>query len=413
MSHTPRVLVIRPAKEREAALRTLARTGAEIIVADHPDNDLAGFADVQLPLPHVPAAFRTDRVAELETRILDFHAQYPLTAVMADYDYLLPLVGRLNERLGLRGHTEWSGLTCSNKRLQRSALDAAGVPQPHWAPCRGTAEARDFAKSAGWPVVVKPADRAASCAVFVVHTEAELDAAVEAALIESWGADVVVEEYLDGPEFSVEAVAADGVVTTVAVTSKGIGGRTGVLKLDAEIPARLVDSDRAAVERVAADAVLACGLLDGPAHTEVRLTAEGPRIVEVNGRVGGVFISNMVYAVTGVDLYRAWYDVLHGKAPGLANEKRGFAVRRCVSEAEGLVESVEIGALPPEVMGRHLLTRCFVHPGDRLTAISNGNEMRAAVVAFAERREDAVTAAEALAANVTIRTSPLTGEAAR
>lgn len=408
MAHTPRVLVIRPAKERESALRTLARTGAEIVVADHPDNDLSGFADVQLPLPSLPGAFRSGRVAELEARICDFHARFPLTAVMADFDYLLPLVGRLNERLGLRGHTERSGLLCSNKRLQRAALEEAGVPQPRWAPCPDTRTAQDFAKSVGWPVVVKPADRSASCAVFVVRGKSELNSAVDEALAESWGADVVIEEYLDGPEFSVEAVAAEGVVTTVAVTGKGIGGRTGVLKLDAEIPARLESDDRIAVERVAAEAVLACGLLNGPAHTEIRMTASGPRVVEVNGRIGGVFISHMVRAVTGVDLYRAWYDVLHGMSPELGAEQRGFAVRRCLSEAEGLVESVEVGTPSPEVMERHLLTRCFVHPGDRLAAIANGNEMRAAVVAFAEQREDAVAAADVLAAQLTIRTSPLT-----
>jgi biotin carboxylase len=259
----------------------------------------------------------------------------------------------------------------------------------------------------GW--VVKPSDRAASCAVSVVGSEPELDAAVGVALAESWVAEVVVEEHLDGPEFSVEAVARDGVVTTVAITGKGIGGRTGVLKLDAEIPARLNERDRAAVVRVAADAVVACGLLDGPAHTEVRLTATGPRIVEVNGRIGGVFISHMVRAVTGVDLYRAWYDVLHGDTPALAAEERGFAVRRCISEGEGMVESVEIGELPAELLERHLLTRCFVHPGDRLSPITNGNEMRAVVVAVAASRREAVAAADALAANLTICTTALAG----
>ncbi|MFJ8387552.1 acetyl-CoA carboxylase biotin carboxylase subunit family protein [Streptomyces sp. NPDC094438] len=402
---TPRVLVIRPAKERESALRTLARTGAEIVVADHPDNDLAGFGDAQLLLPRVPTAFRTDRVGDLEQRIADFHEVRPFTAVLADFDYLLPLVGRLNERFGLRGHTERSGLACSNKSLQRAALDRAEVPQPRWAACRDLAAARDFAKTAGWPVVVKPSDRAASCAVSVVRSQAELDAAFTAAFDESWESEVIVEEYLDGPEFSVEAVVANGVVTTVAVTGKGIGGRTGTLKLDAEIPARLTAADRAAVEEVAAGAVLACGLLDGPAHTEVRLTAAGPRIVEVNGRIGGVFISHMVRAVTGVDLYRAWYDVLHGEMPELAVQERGFAVRRCVSEVEGLVEAVDVGELSPELRERHVLTRCFVHPGDRLAPIENGNEMRAAVVAFAAERADAVAAADALAANLTIRTS--------
>lgn len=406
MADTPRVLVIRPSKEREAALRTLARTGAEIVVADHPDNDLAGFADRQLPLPRVPTAARAGEWDRLEALILGFHARYPLTAVMADFDYLLPLVGRINERIGLRGHTESSGLACSNKRIQRAALDRAGVAQPRWTSCRDKESAVKFASNVGWPVVVKPTDRAASCAVSIVGDEDALDAALTAALDESWEREAIVEEYLDGPEYSVEAVVADGWVTTVAVTAKGIGGRTGTLKLDAEIPAVLADPEREAVIRVAAQAVVACGLLDGPAHTEIRSTSHGPRVVEVNGRIGGVFISHMVHAVTGVDLYQAWYDVLHGRALNLGVEQRGHAVRRCVADVHGLVESVEVREPSEATAQAHLLTRCFVHPGDVLAPIANGNEMRAAVVAFAPEREHAVDSAEQLAANLVIRTVP-------
>jgi biotin carboxylase len=405
----PRVLVIRPSKEREAGLRTLARSGAEIIVADHPDNDFVGFADRQLLLPRIPTAARARELGQLEARILDFHARYPLTAVMADFDYLLPLVGRINERTGLRGHTEVSGLTCSNKRLQRAALERAEVPQPRWASGEDIDTARDFAKMVGWPVVVKPTDRAASCAVSVVRDQDALQAALTAALDESWGRDAMIEEYLDGPEFSVEAIVVGGRVTTVAVTGKRIGGRTGTLKLDAEIPALLTDGEREAVTRVAADAVLACGLLDGPAHTEIRLTADGPRVVEVNGRVGGVFISHMVHAVTGVDLYQAWYDLLHGRDPKLEVAQRGHAVRRCVADVQGMVESVEIGELSEAAARAHLVTRCFVRPGDRLAPIENGNQMQAAVVAFASERDRAVEAAEQLAANLRIRTIQAAG----
>jgi biotin carboxylase len=218
----------------------------------------------------------------------------------------------------------------------------------------------------------------------------------------------LVEEYIDGPEYCIEAIVADGVLHTVAVTDKSIGGRTGVLKLAAETPARLSVEDRTAVVNAAADAVLACGLTNGPAHTEVRLTAAGPRLVEVNGRVAGNFLSHMVLATTGVDLYRAWYDVLHGDEPSVAVQDRGVAVRRCIGDVEGLVESVEIRELTPELMEHHLLTRCFVAPGDRLAPINNGNEMRAVIVAFAPGRDAAVASADALAANLVITTSPLT-----
>lgn len=405
-----RVLVIRPGGGHEAGLRTLARTGAEIVVADHPDSSRAGFADVHLPLPRIPDAFRDGQVGEVQRRILAFHERRPFTAIMADYDYLLPLVGALNDELGLRGHSEKSGLTCSNKRAQRIALDVAGVPQPSWTHCATLRDAHAFAATVGWPVVIKPTDRAASAAVAIARSARELDEALVAARAESWAGEVLVEEYVEGPEFSVESVVVDGHVTTVMVTGKPIGGRTGVLKLDAEMPADLDPADRTELEAVAAAAVTACGLHNGPAHTEVRLSGDGPRLVEVNGRVGGMFIGDMVTAVTGVDLYRAWYDVLHGDRPDLTIRPGGFAVRRQVADVDGVVDTIDLDDLPPEYSDRHLLTRSFVAPGDVLEPITDCIDIRAAFVAVAPDRPGATAAAEAMAAALHIRTRPLHAE---
>ncbi|WP_444663777.1 ATP-grasp domain-containing protein [Cellulomonas sp. CW35] len=376
------VLLLRPAKEREASLVTLLRSGATVVAADHPGNDYVGFADRFVPLPVLPTAVRGGSTAEIESLLDDVHRVHPFTAIITHYDYLLPLVGRLNERWGLRGHTEASGVACSDKHAQRVALDAAGVPQPRWVVCISPQEAHAAALAVGLPAVVKPADRAASCAVTVARDEAGLAAAVDAAVAESWRGAAIVEAYLDGPEFSVEAMVVRGDVRTVAVTDKGIGGRTGVLETEAQMPADLDAAARDAITATAAAAVLATGLIDGPSHTEVRLTSSGPQIVEVNGRVGGLFLADLVRASTGIDLYAAWLRVLHGDAPDLRPTRDAVACFRTYTDEVGTVRSVDVGRVPPELQDRLVAFRAFVAPGDDLRPMSNGNENRALVAAW-------------------------------
>jgi hypothetical protein len=68
----------------------------------------------------------------------------------------------------------------------------------------------------------------------------------------------------------------------------------------------------------------------------------------------------VVRAVTGVDLYEAWLDVLHGRRPNETVRSHGYAVRRCIADVDGRVTEVEVAELPPEHRQHHLLTRCFV-----------------------------------------------------
>ncbi len=389
------VLVIRPAKEREGSLRTLLRSGATIAVADHPGNDYVGFADRFIPLPVLPSAVRDGRTAEIESRLAVAHDAHPFSAIITHYDYLLPLVGRLNEKWGLRGHTEASGTNCSDKRAQRAALDAAGVPGPRWLVCTSVGVA-DAVKAVGLPAVVKPADRAASCAVAVVHNEAELAAAIEVATSESWSGVAIVEEYLNGPEFSVEGMVVAGEVHTLVVTAKGIGGRTGVLETDGEMPAPIDPVTYREIADTAADAVHATGLADGPTHTEVRVTPSGPRIVEVNGRVGGLFLGEMIKATTGIDVYSAWISVLMGAVPDLEPRLSRVACFRAYTEQSGVVGSVEVGRLAPALLERLLTFRSFVAAGQELRPIENGNETRALVASCADTAEEARRALDAL-----------------
>ncbi|MGW7309678.1 ATP-grasp domain-containing protein [Streptomyces sp. NPDC054835] len=113
---------------------------------------------------------------------------------------------------------------------------------------------------------------------------------------------VVVEEFLDGDEFSVEALSTGGRHRIIAVTRKFTDPMTFVSRGHV-IPAPLTTDEHAAVTAYVTRVLDAFGFHDCPSHTEVMLTEHGPRIIEMHNRIGGDAIMDLVHLSTGVDMY--------------------------------------------------------------------------------------------------------------
>lgn len=182
---------------------------------------------------------------------------------------------------------------CRDKGEQRALLEAAGVPSPRALPCASAQEARAAAAELGFPVVVKPRSLAGSIAVRVVHDTAELDAAYAAAESAAFpglgrSGGVLVEELLVGDEVSVDCWALDGEVEPFVTARKTVGLPPYFEEVRHVVGGHLAQEDQ--VRAVARAAVTALGLDRVVAHVELMLTSDGPRIVEVNGRLGGDLI---------------------------------------------------------------------------------------------------------------------------
>ncbi|MFF4097634.1 ATP-grasp domain-containing protein [Streptomyces sp. NPDC001834] len=153
------------------------------------------------------------------------------------------------------------------------------------------------ARSVGYPVIVKPDDAWGSLGVRRVDDEAGLRAAFEES--DDIGCAVLVEEYLDGPEFSVEVFSHAGRHHVLAVTRKV--KLSNFVETGHVVPGASPADAAAIADRVTRflDVV---GLRDGNSHTEVILTASGPRIVESHNRPGGDSIPYLVHLATGINL---------------------------------------------------------------------------------------------------------------
>ncbi len=230
--------------------------------------------------------------------------------ILALADSLLDWTAEVATRLGLRFHTPEVAARLTDKYLQPRALAAAGVPAPEaWPlPVADDSGAWDELAAVRFPAVLKPRRGEGSRDVIAVGSLGELRtrvAELEGPRSREW----VVQRYLpDRPgevgEFadyvSVESIVSAGTISHLALT-----GRTPVVPPFREsgffIPAALQDGERDAVLALASRAIEALGVLTGTLHTEIKQTAEGPCVIEVNGRLGGG-TSAMLASVTDVEL---------------------------------------------------------------------------------------------------------------
>lgn len=231
----------------------------------------------------------------------------PVGAVTSSSEYFIATASEAARELGLPHADPAAIRACRDKASQRHILRAAGVGCPDFAVARTVAEAVAAAAGVGFPVVVKPAAGSGSVGVRRC-TDAEQVRAAAAAVLESDPAAlglppqsaVLVEQYLDGPEFSVETLDD----RVVGVTGKHLGPEPYFVETGHDFPARLAPDRRSELGEVALAALRALGLGWGPAHTELRWSGNGIRIVEVNPRLAGGMIPRVVDVAIGVDLIR-------------------------------------------------------------------------------------------------------------
>ncbi|MBI1757922.1 MAG: ATP-grasp domain-containing protein [Actinobacteria bacterium] len=236
---------------------------------------------------------------------------------------------RLAERWGIAVNPAAAISHLNDKRAMRRLLADHGV-----SPVR-CAEADDISAVAGLlagfrlPVVVKPIDLSGSRAVFLLSDPGELPG--YARMLDAYGytGPLLVEEYLRGPEFSVETLSIAGRHQVIGVTRKVLGPAPLFIEAGHLHPVR-DDPRTRQIGELAVQLLDMAGYRTGPAHTEVLWTQDGPRIVESQARLGGDRIPRLVQLSTGVDMERGIFQALRGEpvpapAPDAATTVAGIA----------------------------------------------------------------------------------------
>jgi ATP-grasp domain len=253
-------------------------------------------------------------------------ADEPLSGVLTWDEARILQASKVAAALGLPGGDPDMVMRCRDKHLTREALDAAGVPQPQSIMAGSPEQARAAAEQIGYPVVLKPRAMAASLGVVRVDTPEELDAqfafARDTTVPGAWRYDVVlVEEYLTGPEISIDSAVHGGRVFPMFVARKEVGYPPYFEEVGHVVDAADPLLADAKVLQLLQDTHTALGFTDGMTHAELKLTPAGPKIIEVNARLGGDLIPYLGLRASGMDPGLAAATVACGQPPELVADR--------------------------------------------------------------------------------------------
>lgn len=328
------------------------------------------------------------------------HETAPFDAVVAFNEHTYRIVQAVSDRLGIPTVVDVELFDrVLDKSKTREILEKHGVPGCRHRLARGSESVLAAIRSVGLPCIVKPVDGEASAGVARIGSPADVDAALLRLGERQIARGVLIEEFLVGEEFSVEAVSVGTRHHVLAITKKFIDDRTFVERGHL-VPAPLDAADREAITAYVERVLDVLGFHDCPSHTEIVLTADGPRIIETHNRIGGDSIMDLVELATGVDVHELVARQSIGEDVSALLSEPGAAVRGAAvwyADPSGpptntLVEVQEVERVErlPHVHRVALLKQ----PGSRQTAVLQSSDRSALVLTVADTPDEALRHAQ-------------------
>jgi biotin carboxylase len=231
------------------------------------------------------------------------HNAQPFDALVCYSDLYQKLAGDIAQRLRVFCSIDQDLLEKTrNKFLMRQALDSQGIPHCRYRFARGKEEIVLAVRDIGMPCILKPVAGEASMGVAKLNDEADLEQALARVGEIDIRQGVMVEEFLVGQEFSVEAISDAGHHHIIAITKKYKDMKSFV-EIGHVVPAPIAMDEKQAIEAYARRVLGGLGFRDSTSHTELILTDQGPRLVETHTRLGGDRIIDLVEHASGINLY--------------------------------------------------------------------------------------------------------------
>lgn len=260
-------------------------------------------------------------------------------------DMPMRTVATVAKELGLVGVTEETALAATDKGIMRQRLQEFGVPVPVFYKVNTRDEYYQAINKLDVKCIVKPADNSGSRGVDLLSNlkdSQEIEKAYHYSKSFSRNGTIVVEEYMEGPEVSVETLSIAGECYVIQITDKLTTGAPYFVEMGHNQPSLLPKNMQQQIEKVAKMAVKALGIQNGPSHTEIKVTSEGPKIVEIGARLGGDNITtHLVPLSTGVDMVKSCIQIALGETPDLKPEFVKASAIRYFAPSLGLIEKID------------------------------------------------------------------------
>lgn len=303
-------------------------------------------------------------------------------------------VAKTSEKLHLHSISYETAVKATDKFDMIKAFKEHDVPSPWFFVVDSLDELKLHKEDVTFPCIIKPTDNAGSHGVAKVYSFQELLDNYDYSHSCSRRGKVIVEEYLDGPEVSVEVMVVNGEVNILQITDKITTEAPHFVEMGHTQPSRLPDEIQTAIRNVTIAACTAIGIDKGSAHVEMKVTKRGPVMIELGARMGGDNITtHLVPLSTGVDMVGATIKVALGENPDIKPTLHCGSAIRYFEVPFGTIKAIENVEEAQRVPGVKQIT-FTKNVGEESTPIHCSNDRIGFVIAQGATAEDAVKACE-------------------
>lgn len=320
----------------------LRELGVNVTIMDGPDSIWRAEAEAGVISDFIPLDFTdNETVFQRAMELIEDEAN-KYDAVTSYFEDAIPLVARMAEALKLRGNPVQSCEIARNKRRTRQVMAEHNLPVPKFVSLWKEEDVVPACDVVGFPAILKPVFGAASLGVTRVETVDEALEAfrsvvaslkVEEDTIWAQGKEIVIEEYYDGEEFDIDIMLSDGEAVFAKVSDNWSCMEPWFQELGTNCPSLYPQDRQDELIKLSVDTTLAFGFTDGCFHVECKYTSRGPRMIEVNARMGGMSVRDCNLIAWGVDLVEEHCMTALGIPirPAVPEKAIRFAAETCIN----------------------------------------------------------------------------------
>ena len=337
-------------------------------------------------------------------------------------------VSYVAEKCGLRAHPFQAALNASDKTLMRECFVKAGVPSPSFVKV-GRGDIAAYLKQGldkmSFPKVVKPADNMGARGCRLIRSADEFLHSVEVAVSYSRTGKAILEDFMEGPEFSIDALLYDGALTITGFADRHIFYSPYFIEMGHTLPSVFDEDKKKELVATFAKGIASLGLTCGAAKADIKYTSSGPMVGEIAARLSGGYMSGWTFPyASGLNLTKEAMCIALGDRPSVLEEsrvpldvgcdlpfkvydipcRRTSAERAWISIPGQVTEVLAVDRAEAEPYVRNVMPRLGV--GDRVDFPRNNVEKCGNVIAVSERHELAVQAAEQAVSSIILRLKP-------
>ncbi|EKD75377.1 MAG: hypothetical protein ACD_44C00148G0002 [uncultured bacterium] len=254
----------------------------------------------------------TNNLSAISEATLTLHKEFGISAAIPGFEIYVALTAQLAKLIQVPGVSIETGEALRDKHKMRNALRQKSVRTPKYILLDSHDKINNAVEYIGFPCIIKPVDQSGSMHVSKINNLAELSAAYHAMCNDPWtemgkgiGSVALIEEYINGEEFSVEGYVDNQYTQIASITKKFLTPEPLFIEMGHIVPADITLEKQKIIKQYVKEVIAALNINLGVFHAELRIDEEGPVLMEIAGRLAGCRICDLIFLAKGVSMYEA------------------------------------------------------------------------------------------------------------